>query len=344
MLTSTFYSDLEKDSLAGKEIADDRCLSILNSEEIDILPLLAAAYTIRKKYWGKEVIVHIINNIQNGLCSEDCKYCAQSTSSTASIDTYQMKSDEKILEEAKVAYESGAYRYCMVFSGTGPTSERVKHLESLIQTIKSKFPLEVCVSPGVMSEENLKVLKESGLNRLNHNLNTSDDHYGNICTSHSFEQRLHTLQSAANVGLDICSGLIIGMGETSENIVKAAKLLRSLKQVKSIPINFLLPIPGIALKSQNKLTPEFCLRVLTLFRFLNPETEIRTAAGRELHLKSLEPMCLYPANSIFMNGYLNTEGGGCLKDLNMIKDLGFTIKGDKTVTELLKRFNLSDTV
>ncbi|HOW36523.1 MAG TPA: biotin synthase BioB [Candidatus Omnitrophota bacterium] len=312
------------------------CEAILRSRQTEILPLVNAAYEIRKKYWGNGVTVHIINNLQNGLCSEDCHYCAQSKSSCAKIEKYPMKSEGEILREAKIAYQSGTFRYCMVSSGRSPSEKHVDYLVSLIKKIKKLYPIEVCVSPGILDEQSIRKLKQAGLNRLNHNLNTSARYYSKICTTHTFQDRLNTLKVARKAGLDVCSGVIFGMGESVNDIIDLALTFRKLG-VASIPVNFLLPIPGNILKEPKNLTPEFCLRILCLFRFLNPKSEIRIAAGREIHLRSLEAMALYPANSLFMDGYLNTQGSNRVKTLRMIKDAGFTIVSEQKLDDLLKK-------
>ena len=240
------------------------------------------------------------------------------------------------MAEAKAAYEQGAFRYCLVFSGTGPTDERVEKIARIVREIKSRYPIEVCVSPGVITFQQAKVLKAAGLDRLNHNLNTSRSNYSKICTTHTFEDRLATLFAAKDVGLKVCSGVIIGMGESMGDVVDLAMKLLDVK-AESIPVNFLIPIPGIALKEAVGLTPDYCLRVLCLFRFLNPKAEIRIAAGREMHLRSLEALGLYVANSIFLQGYLNVKGSPDIRTLQMIKDLGFKIKSEFRIEDILKQ-------
>ncbi len=332
----SYYCLLAERSIAGEILDWKLCEDILTSSEIELLPLLDAAFQVRKAYTGKEVAVHIINNAQNGFCPEDCHYCAQAKTSRAEIEEYPLKPDQEILAEAKNAYEKGAFRYCMVFAGRGPSSRRIDHLARLIREIKSRYPIEVCVSAGIMNEEAARKLKDAGLDRLNHNLNTSERNYPNICTTHTFQDRLNTLNAAKSAGLEMCSGMIIGMGESAHDIIEVARTVRRLK-VRSIPVNFLVPIEGNTLKSTTPLTPEFCLRVLCLFRFLNPDCELRAAAGREGHLRSLEVMSLYPANSIFLDGYLNTVGSSAAKTLRMISDAGFTIKSEFKIEELLEQ-------
>jgi biotin synthase len=329
-----FYHHLADASIAGQVLDSAVCRQILESSEIELLPLLNAAYEVRKKYTGKEVSIHVINNAQNGFCPEDCHYCAQAKSSDAAIQEYPLKPDAEILAEARNAYENGAFRYCMVFAGRGPSQRRVEHLALLIREIKAQYPIEVCVSAGLLDREKAQILKDAGLDRLNHNLNTSERYYPQICTTHTYQDRLDTLTAARAVGMEVCSGVIIGMGETGHDIIDVALTLRRLK-ARSIPINLLVSIDGTALPKNPSLTPEYCLRVLCLYRFLNPDAEIRVAAGREVRLRGLEVMALYPGNSIFMDGYLNTAGSSRAQTLQMIKDAGFTIKSEQNLEELL---------
>ena len=333
-----YYNRLADAGLHGEELPDSICEEVLTSAQIEILPLLNAAFEVRKKYCGMQVNIHIINNAQNGHCPEDCHYCAQAKTSDANIEEYPLKPDDEIYAEAKKAYESGAFRYCMVFAGRGPSQRRTEHLARLIKEIKSRYPIQICVSAGLLDLDKAQVLKAAGLDRLNHNLNTSESHYPNICTSHTYADRLNTLQAAKTAGIELCSGLIAGMGETEKDVIEVAKTLRRLKS-ESIPVNFLIPIPGTQLKITSELSPEYCLRILCLYRFLNPTAELRVAAGREMHLRSMEVLALYPANSLFLQGYLNTKGASRGRTLRMIKDAGFTIKSTINLDELLAQEN-----
>lgn len=335
-MKTTFYHQLTTSSLQDKLLSDARCEKILTASDVELLPLLDAAYQVRKTYFQNEVQLHILNNAQNGYCPEDCGYCAQASSATADIETYLLKPDAEILEEAKRAYESGAYRYCIVMSGRGPSPKRVSHLAELIHTVKTRFPIEVCLSAGLIDIESAHILKAAGLDRLNHNLNTSEAHYPNICSTHTYQDRMETLQAAQTVGLACCSGVIVGMGEGTDDLIQVAKSLRQL-EVASLPVNFFLPISGTQLSETPMLTPDYCLRVLCLYRFLNPRAEIRVAAGREHHLRSMEVMALYPANSMFIDGYLNAEGSTASRTIEMIKDAGFTVKTNAEDIEQLNQ-------
>ncbi len=251
----------------------------------------------------------------------------ESRDSTAAIRKYPMKSDEQILVEAERAARAGASRYCMVLSGRGPSLERTRKLAEIIRRVKARFPIEVCLSAGLLEEEHARLLADAGLDRLNHNLNTSESHYGEICTTHSYADRVRTLAAAKKCGIEPCSGLILGMGETSRDVVEVAFRLREL-EVPSIPVNFLIPIEGNPVQSDGTLSPERCLRALALLRLVNPRAEIRVAAGREGHLRSLQALALWPANSLFVEGYLTTRGDAVEETYRMIRDAGFEVEGN----------------
>jgi biotin synthase len=334
-MSVNFYHKLESLALAGTKIETDDALKVLISENIELLPLAQAAFNVRKRYWGKKVHIHILNNVKNGNCPEDCNYCAQGQAADEDVYDYPMKSEEEILNEAEKAYKSGAYRYCMVMAGRGPSDKRVSDMAHLITKIKDKYPLQVCLSPGLLKEGQAEVLKKAGLDRLNHNLNSSEENYEKICSTHTYQDRLDTLEYANQAGLETCSGLIAGMGEGATGIVELMQKFADLN-VPSIPVNFLVAVSGAKLGVPEKLTPEYCLRILCLARFTNPKAEIRAAGGREIHLRSMQPLALYPANSIFMDGYLNIKGTKEKETLRMIIDNGFEIEFEDKSLDISK--------
>lgn len=323
--SGSFYDRLATDALNGTPLDRAYGLRILTDPSVEILPLLHAAFRVRRHYFGRGVRLNILNNVQNGYCPEDCNYCAQSATSTAAIEQHRMKSNAEVLQEAEHAYKSGAFRYCVVLSGRGPNNDRIEHMADLVRQVKSQFPLEVCLSAGFIDETMASTLKKAGLDRYNHNLNTAEEHYNTLCNTHTYNDRLSTLKSARSQGLEVCSGLIIGMGESPEDIFEVAQTLRNV-QARSIPVNFYVHVEGNRMGELNLLTPERCLRTLCLFRFANPDAEIRAAGGREVHLRTLTPLSLYPANSLFSQGYLNTQGQNTEQTLLMIKDAGFEIE------------------
>jgi biotin synthase len=311
----------KKQSTEPSLIDPSTALEILEGKT-QLLDTIKQASIPRMEYFGKKVRIHILDNVKNGHCPEDCGYCAQRKNANSGIQEYPMKSEEEILKEALEAKQNGAYRFCIVSAGTGPNDKMVERLSGTISKITNEIGLKVCLSAGLLDSTKAKVLKEAGLDRYNHNLNTSEAHYGEICTTHSFQDRLETIESLNNEGIGICSGLIVGMGETLTDLVDVAFTLKRLKVI-SIPVNFFIPVAGHAIKSPNALSPELCIRILSVFRLVNPDSEIRVAAGREGHLRSLQSLSLYVANSLFASGYLNVKGSEIDQTVEMILDSGF---------------------
>lgn len=316
--------DITDRILQGEEAKVEELLQVLRPD-FPLLPLLHQAYLLRQHTFGNRVRVHILNNAQNARCSEDCGYCSQSVKSTAPIQPYPWKTEQEILEEGRVAYKSGAFRYCIVGSGLGPSNSRLDMLAKVVERIKREIPIDICCSVGIIDVDQARRLQKAGVGRLNHNLNTSRNYYQKICTTHTYQDRLDTLINAKKAGLEVCSGLIAGMGESDDDLVDIAIQLRTLK-VESIPINFLIPIKGNSIQPDDSLTPERCLRILSMMRLANPTSEIRAAAGREGHLRSLEALLLFPANSLFVEGYLTTKGKSALDTYSMIRDAGFVVE------------------
>jgi len=319
------WPDIVRRSLNGEGITRDEGRAILTLPDDDVLSALTAAFDVRKVRFGRRVKVCVLQNARSGLCPEDCHYCSQSSVSTADIDKYPMMMKERLLDGARKAAAAGAKRYCMVTSGRGPSDEDIEHFCETAQAIKAQHPLELCVSVGIMSEPQARRLKEAGIGWVNHNLNTSERFHPEICTTHTYQDRVETVRNVRRAGLMTCSGGIIGMGETDEDILDLAFAVRELK-MDSIPVNFLHPVKGTPMEAFNHLTPAKCLKVLCLVRFLNPTSEVRAAGGREVNLRSLQPLVLYPANSIFVEGYLTTPGQAAREAMQMIQDMGFDVE------------------
>ena len=318
------YTELAELALADEIPGRAAAEWIVAGDDVELLPLLQAAFEPRRKHFGRRVGVQVLNNIQNGLCPEDCGYCAQSKVTEAGIREYPIKSDEEIFEGAERAVREGAVRYCMALSGRGPSLHRTRKLAGVIREIKARYGISVCLSAGIMGDEHVALLAEAGLDRLNHNLNTSESHYDDVCSTHSWADRVATLEAAKRHDLEICSGLIVGMGETTKDIVEVAYKLREL-EAPSIPVNFLIPIEGNPQQADGSLTPEHCLRVLCLMRLVNPRAELRVAGGREGNIRGLQSMALYPANSLFVGGYLTTRGDPMAETVALIEDAGFEV-------------------
>lgn len=310
--------------LAGEEITDDEALAILNCPDDELLLLLQGAYRIRQTYYGNKVKLNMIMNAKSGLCPENCGYCSQSSISTAPISTYKMVSKDAILQGAKRAYESKIGTYCIVASGRGPSDKEIDIVVSAVREIKEAYGLKVCACLGILKPEQALRLKEAGVDRYNHNINTSREHHPHITTSHTYDDRVRTVETVKEAGMSPCSGVIIGMKETKQDVVAMARSLKVL-DADSIPVNFLHAIDGTPLAGTNELNPRYCLKVLALFRYMNPTKEIRISGGREVNLRSLQPLGLYAANSIFVGDYLTTSGQEKHADFQMLEDLGFEI-------------------
>ncbi|WP_025784159.1 biotin synthase BioB [Sporosarcina sp. D27] len=319
------WRTLAQEVIEGKELSNEEALSILNTNDDEVLSLLDGAYMIRRQYFGKKVKLNMIMNAKSGFCPEDCGYCSQSSKSTAPIDKYPFISKEEILEGAKRAFDNNIGTYCIVASGRGPTRKDVRVVSEAVEEIKEKYGLTVCACLGILKEEQAEQLKAAGVDRYNHNLNTSERHHDFITTSHTYKDRVDTVEIAKKYGISPCSGAIIGMKETKEDVVDITRALRRLN-ADSIPVNFLHAIDGTKLEGTNELNPRYCLKVLALFRYMNPTKEIRISGGREVNLRSLQPMGMYAANSIFVGDYLTTDGQEDNSDFRMLEDLGFEIE------------------
>ena len=317
-------TSLVEAGIAGDAPERAACHSLLRSADDDLLPLLHAAFQIRKHYFGTRVQIHVLKNAKSGLCPEDCHYCSQSSVSNAPIERYALRPREEIVSGALDAHRGGASRYCIVTSGRGPTDGEVEAVCEAVEEIKQTADIDICCCLGLLTEPQAHRLKSAGVGRVNHNLNTSRNHHETICSTHGYEDRLRTLEIVQKAGLATCSGGIVGMGESHNDIIDLAFALREVG-ADSIPVNFLHPIDGTPLSGRDDLTPRDCLRTLCLFRFVNPDREIRVAGGRERNIRSLQPLALYPANSLFMEGYLTTGGQDTGDTHRMIEDLGFEI-------------------
>jgi biotin synthase len=327
----------EFQSLADKALRDEvltraECRAVLASPDAHLLDLLDAAFTVRQRYFGRKVRLQMLLNAKSGACQEDCHYCSQSASATAPIDRYGLLPREEMVEGARRAARAKAQRYCIVISGRSPLDREIAEIADAVQSIKRELPIQVCCSLGLLNEDQARSLKAAGVDRINHNLNTSEAYHPAICTTHTFRDRLTTIDHARKAGLEICSGGIIGMGEGDEDVIDLALALRDVKP-DSIPLNTLHPAEGTPLEGADHLTPQRCLKVLCLFRFLHPRTEIRIAGGREFNLRTLQPLALYAADSLFVGGYLTTPGQPAPDAWRMISDLGFEIEVDYLPSE-----------
>ncbi len=325
--TTSRWSALAESVLGGDHASADEAQAVLDAPELELLDVLSAAYRVRHHYFGNTVKLNYLINAKSGICPEDCHYCSQSRVSTAEIDRYSLLDSHEIAARAERAVELRASTCCIVTAARRPSARELREVSEAVRQVKKRHPaLKICACMGLLDDDEAETLRAAGVDRYNHNLNTAESHYGEICTTHTYTDRVETVGAVARSGISPCSGVIVGMGESRDELVRVALELRTLA-VDSIPVNFLIPIEGTPLEgSQAKIDPRFALRVLAMFRFVCPDREIRMSAGREIHLGTLQPLGLYPANAIFVADYLTEQGQAPEEDWRMIEELGFTIE------------------
>ncbi|WKK23287.1 biotin synthase BioB [Streptomyces olivoreticuli] len=310
----------------------EEALAVLATSDDELLDVVAAAGKVRRKWFGRRVKLNYLVNLKSGLCPEDCSYCSQRLGSTTGILKYTWLKPEEASQAAAAGVAGGAKRVCLVASGRGPTDRDVDRVTRTIEAIKEQNEdVEVCACLGLLSAGQAERLRAAGADAYNHNLNTSEATYGGITTTHTYADRVDTVQQAQAAGMSACSGLIAGMGETDADLVDVVFSLRELDP-DSVPVNFLIPFEGTPLAKEWNLTPQRALRILAMVRFVCPDVEVRLAGGREVHLRSMQPLALHLANSIFLGDYLTSEGQEGKADLAMIEDAGFEVEGADTTT------------
>jgi len=309
--------------LAGQMISMEQAVILSQIPDEELPFLLAMADKIRQRFIGDEVDLCVIANGRSGKCTEDCSFCAQSMYHKAEIKVYPLLSEEELFVAAKKAEASGSHRFSIVTSGRGAEQDKdFAKIVKVLSRIQAETKLKVCASLGTLSKENAKTLKAAGVIRYHHNVETSRNYYGTICTTHSYDDRTNTIEAAHEAGLEVCSGGIIGMGESMQDRLEMAFELRKLK-VHSVPLNILNPIQGTKMAGQPPLLPREILKIFALFRFIMPTMGIRSAGGREVNLRDLQSLGLMSGLSgMLIGGYLTTGGRDSEMDLQMIKDLG----------------------
>ena len=318
--------------LRGESPTRAEALAVLATSDDDVLDVVAAAGRVRRRWFGRRVKLNYLVNLKSGLCPEDCGYCSQRLGSKSEILKYTWLKPDQAAAAAEAGVAGGAKRVCLVASGRGPTDRDVDRVSKTIAAIKEQNEaVEICACLGLLSDGQAQRLRDAGADAYNHNLNTSEATYGDITTTHTYADRVSTVQQAQSAGMSACSGLIAGMGERDEDLVDVVFSLRELNP-DSVPVNFLIPIEGTPLAGDWNLTPQRALRILAMVRFVCPDVEVRLAGGREIHLRTLQPLALHLANSIFLGDYLTTEGQSGKDDLDMIADAGFEVEGTDTRT------------
>lgn len=311
--------------LAGEEITKQEAEFLINVSDDDTMLLLAMADKIRQKYAGNAVDCCAILNGRSGKCSENCKFCAQSAHYNTGVKEYALLSEEEIFAAAQKAKAAGAVRFSVVTSGRGQSkADDFDNICKVLKRIKTELKMEVCASLGILTLEQAKALKEVGVTRYHSNLETAGSYFPDICTTHTYEDKFVTIKNAQAAGLRVCSGGILGLGETPQQRVEMAFTLKELG-IDSVPLNLLTPIAGTPFANNAPITPLEVLRTFAVYRFILPKAQIRTAGGREVNLRDLQVLALNGgASGIMIGGYLTTAGRGTEKDLQMLKDLGRT--------------------
>ncbi|MFC1868346.1 biotin synthase BioB [Thermodesulfobacteriota bacterium] len=319
------FIQLAEDIIEGKFPENDRYRELLILPDHDVFSMINGADIIRDFYFGREVHLCTICNGKSGRCSEDCRFCSQSAFSNTGATIYPLMGKEELKKDGQYACETPVNRYSIVTTGKRlPKKEVIAVAEAMAELDRQK--IGKCASLGVLDQENIQILKNAGISRYHHNLETCRSYFPQICTTHTYDERVNTILAAQKCGLNLCSGGIFGIGETNAHIFELALALKEL-DIDSIPINFLVPIKGTPFESLNMLTPLRCLKIIAFFRYFLPDKEIIICGGRENNLEELHPMIFHAGASGIMTGnYLTTEGSTLSKDLEMIDRLGFTVR------------------
>lgn len=287
----------------------------------DIIDLIMCANKIRNRYRKDELVTCSIINAKSGLCSQDCAFCSQSAHHKTNVTIYPLLSEEEIIKNAIGMHEAGAKRFSMVTSGYKLTDKEIHIISSAASNITKKTDLTVCASLGMLTESIAQMLKEGGITVYHHNLETARSYFDQVCTTHDYEEDIQTVRFAKAAGLKVCSGGILGLGETWEQRVELAFTLKEL-DVDGIPINFLNPIPGTRMENRPLMNPMDALKSIALFRFINPEKNILICGGREVTLRDYQSWIFTAgANGLMIGNYLTTQGRDVRMDMDMIKEV-----------------------
>ena len=323
-------SDIAERVLAGRLLEGDDAEVLLERSGADLHDILYWANRLRRHFFGDGVRICSIVPGRLGGCEQDCRFCAQSSRyRTASPRKAQLLSDEQIMDGARQAKAAGVSHFGIVYSGRSVSEDELRRLEKLVKRIRSEVGISVCAGLGIINAEQARRLAAAGIERYNHNLETSERYFGQIVTTHAFADRVSTIEAARDAGMGICAGGIFGIGETEDDRVSMALELRRLG-ADTIPMNFLHPIPGTPLADTAPLQPREILRIISLYRFLLPTAGLKVAGGRVLNLRDMQSWIFYAgATSILSGNYLTTAGRAVAEDMQMIKDCGLTpVKDD----------------
>lgn len=308
--------------LSGYNITYNEALLLI---ETPLNELLEAADEIRKHFCSNIFDICSIINAKSGKCSENCKFCAQSAHYKTNISEYPLLDKEKIVENALYMAEKGVLRFSIVTSGKALTDKDVEILADTIKEIKSKSNISICASLGLLTDENFKKLKDAGLERVHNNLETSENFFSSVCTTHTFDDKINALKAALQSGLSVCSGGIIGLGESMQDRIDLAFSLKELG-IKSVPLNILSPVKGTPYENNKPLSEEEILKTISIFRFILPDAFIRLAGGRALLSDKGKKAFLSGANAAITGDMLTTYGISVDTDMQIIKETGYIVE------------------
>jgi biotin synthase len=312
--------------LGGGKVGMKDMLPLLGAKGPDILDLAAVANRVREEFNGNEIDLCSLLNAKSGRCSEDCTFCAQSVYYKTEAPVYPLLDMNRMVEEARGAQRKGTGRFCLITSGREPNDKEFETILKALEQIRRETTLDLDCSLGTLSEERAESLKKVGVTRYNHNLETAESHFPKICSTHSFEDRVKTIEVLKEQGFSICCGGIIGLGESPQQRLELAFYLRQL-EIDCIPFNILNPRSGTPLDHSEPIPPMEIIKTISLFRFVLPRGTIKIAGGREANLRDLQSLALLAgANGLILGNYLTTIGRNAEDDLRMIKDLGFNTK------------------
>lgn len=314
--------NLKKRVLDGGQISREEAVMLVNT--VDKQALYAAAGEIRDKCAGRKFDTCSIINARSGRCSENCKWCAQSVVFKTNIEEYELIDEQTCLQMARLNDEYGVDKFSFVTSGRALSDRNIDRICEYAHQIKQSSGLSLCASMGLLSKAQLQRLADAGITRYHCNLETSPRFFPSLCSTHTIAQKIETIKAAQEVGMEVCSGGIIGMGETMEDRIDLALVLRELG-VKSIPVNILNPIPGTPLEGKQPLTDEEILTTIAVFRFIHPDAYLRFAGGRML-IAHIETEAIRAGiNAAIVGDLLTTVGSRVLEDMEKVKAMGFEV-------------------
>ena len=318
----TITMTLTEKVLNGGQITEEEALK-LYGEPLE--ELCESADRIRRHFCGSRSDLCTIINGKSGRCSENCRFCAQSAHNHTGVTEYPLLPDDEIVAQAKRDHEQGVLRYSIVTSGKRLSDGEVERMCGVIRRIRSEVGIHVCVSFGLLNEEQYRKLKEAGASRVHNNLETSGENFANVCTTHTFDDKINAIRAAQAAGLAVCSGGIMGLGETPKDRISMAMSLRELG-IKSVPVNMLNPIPGTPFEKNPRLTADDMRRIVAVYRFILPEASIRLAGGRGLLEDKGKGCFVSGANAAISGDMLTTAGITTKTDLEMLEELGYEVK------------------